>query len=86
MSFSRTGRTIYYNCRSFQSLDGMGFKANYIESGEHYWISGCRKDGNDTLYGGVVEIDDNVREEDWSDIRNMPENSQVSSFKSAGEI
>ena len=87
VSFSKSGRTIHYKGRSFQSLDGSGFKANYfdVESGEHYWISGCRKDGNDTLYGGVVEIDDDVREEYWTEIREMPENKNASSFKSPGK-
>lgn len=87
VSFSKSGRTIHYKGRSFQSLNGSGFKANYfdVESGEHYWISGCRKDGNDTLYGGVVEIDDDVREEYWTEIREMPENKNASSFKSSGK-
>ena len=53
VSFSKTGRTLYYRGRSFQSLKGAGFKANYydIETGEEFWISGPRKDGGDRLYG-----------------------------------
>jgi hypothetical protein len=62
--FSRTGKTLYY---WFRSLKGAGFKANYFEvgSGEHFWISGVRKDQNDRLYGGNlgIKIDDDVREE-----------------------
>ena len=59
---------------SFQSLKGAGFKANYREtkSGDQYWISGPRRDGLDRLYGKsalVVEIDDDVREEYWTEIR-----------------
>ena len=39
--FSKTGRTIYYRGRSFQSLKGLGFKANFydVETGDHFWIS-----------------------------------------------
>jgi hypothetical protein len=65
--FSKTGRTLYYRGKKFQSLKGSGFKANYFDAGtgEEYWISGPRKDRNDRLYGGGrgVEIDDDVRDE-----------------------
>ncbi len=65
--FSKSGKTIYYKGLKFQSLKGTGFKANYfeIESGDHYWISGPRKDQNDRLYGGNkdVQIDEDVQEE-----------------------
>lgn len=65
--FSKSGKTLYYRGLRFQSLKGNGFKANFSEtaSGNHYWISGPRKDGNDRLYGGGrgVQIDDDVRAE-----------------------
>ncbi len=71
VSFSQTGRTIYYGGRKFQSLRGTGFKSNYfdVETDEEYWISGCKKCGGDRLYGGSVEIDVDVREEYWLTIR-----------------
>ena len=65
--FSKSGKTLYYKGLKFQSLKGAGFKANYFEteSGDHYWISGPRKDRNDRLYGGQssVLIDEDVIEE-----------------------
>jgi len=65
--FSKSKKTLYYKGLKFQSLKGTGFKANYFEteSGEHFWISGPRKDKNDRLYGGNagVEIDNEVLEE-----------------------
>jgi hypothetical protein len=75
VTFSQTGKTLYYRGRRFQSLSGQGFKANYfdVETGEEYWISGCKKRGGDRLYGGLVEIDEDVREEYWSLIRGTPE-------------
>ena len=78
VTFNRTGRTLYYKGQSFQSLKGRGFKANYrdTETGDEYWISGPRRDGLDRLYGKsalVVEIDDDVREEYWTEIRKKPE-------------
>lgn len=75
VSFSKTGRTLYYGGRAFASLGGSGFKANYfeLESGDEYWISGCKKRGVDRLYPGLIEIDEDVREEYWVAIRGMPE-------------
>jgi hypothetical protein len=77
VSFSKTGRTLYYRGRSFQSLKGSGFKANYVdvETGEHYWISGPKKDGSDRLYAErtPVEMDEDVRTEYWTKIRGEPE-------------
>ena len=72
--FSKTGKSVYYGGRRFQTLKGMGFKANYfdVESGEEFWISGCKKRGGDRLYGGVIEINEDVREEYWVVIRGRP--------------
>jgi hypothetical protein len=49
VTYSKTGCTLYYGGKSFQSLKGSGFKANYFDvaTGEHYWISGPRKNGAD---------------------------------------
>jgi hypothetical protein len=73
VSFSKSGRTLYYAGKWFRTLDGSGVKANYrdVESGEQYWISGPRKDGGDRLYGERVplEIDEDVRAEYWTQIR-----------------
>jgi len=76
VTFSKTGSTIYYQNKAFQSLKG-GYKANYFdtETGEEYWISGPKKDGSDRLYGErvPVAIDEDIREEYWGTIRNLPE-------------
>jgi hypothetical protein len=77
VTFNRTGRTRSYNGKSFQSLKGQGFKANYreTETGEGYWISGPRRDGLDRLYWKsalVLEMDADVREEYSTEIRKRP--------------
>lgn len=86
-SFSKSGKSIYYRGRLYQSLKGSGFKANYFDSetGEHYWISGCKKDGTDHLYGGTIEIDDDVREEYWTEIRKMPESKETHAVRASGK-
>ena len=87
VSFSKSGRSLYYLGKQFETLDGQGFKANYVdaETGEHYWISGCRKDGRDALYSTDVEIDEDVREEYWTEIRSQPGKVHVSSFRAQGK-
>ena len=74
VTFSRTGRTLYYRGQTFQSLKGSGFKSNYydVETGEDYWISGPKRDGTDRLYQGKtppVIVDEDVCEEYWTQIR-----------------
>ena len=77
VTFSQTGCSLYYGGQTFRSLKGAGFKSNYycVETGEDYWISGPKRRGGDALYGGrtPIEIDDDVREEYWRDIRRQPE-------------
>ena len=72
--FSKTGKTLYYRGVTFQSLKGVGFKANFfdVETNNHYWISGPRKDQNDRLYGGNagVVIDADVYDEYLKYIQN----------------
>lgn len=76
VTFSKTGKTLHYAGKAFQSLKGGGCKANYydIDSGDEYWISGPRHDGADRLYANLpVSIEEDVREEYWTKIRKRPE-------------
>lgn len=86
VDFSKTGKTIYYRGRAFQSLKG-GYKRNYFEvqTRDEYWISRCRKDGQDTLYPGIIQIDDDVREEYWQSIRQCSNRVGERSFRSEGK-
>jgi hypothetical protein len=75
VTFSKTGRTVTYRGQSFFKADG--FKSNHIEaeSGAAYWISGPRRDGRDRLYPQStlpVEIDEDVRDAYWAEIRGLP--------------
>lgn len=87
VKFNETGKSIDCKGDRFSTLNGYGFKANYydVETREHYWISGCKKTGNDALYSTMVEIDDDVREEYWTAIGNKPEMKTVASFKCVGK-
>jgi len=76
VTFSKTGRSIYYKGKTFQSKKGSGFKSNYfeVETGDEYWISGPKRNGQDQLYATniPIEIDEDAREEYWSKIRVQP--------------
>ena len=74
VTFSKSGRSLTYGGRTFRTLNGRGFKTNYydVETGDEYWISGPRKDGQDRLYPEStqsVDVDDDVGAEYWTKIR-----------------
>ena len=69
---SKSGRSVSYDGRTFLRV-GDGYKYNHIDvaNGDHYWISGPRRDGADCLYAGgpAIEIDPDVADEYWRDLR-----------------
>jgi hypothetical protein len=85
VTFSKSGRTIYYRGQTFHSCHG--FKCDYydVDTEVGYWISGCKKDGQDRLYPGIIEIDDDIREEYWITIRGEPENKNMKRIRCAGK-
>ncbi len=73
VTFSKSGRSVSYDDRTFHRT-GSGYKYHFfdVETGEHFWISGPRKDGADLLdpdSSAPVEIDAEVAEEYWATIR-----------------
>lgn len=87
VKFSKSGKSLFYQGLRFQTLSGRGFKANYFEyeSGEHYWISGCKRKGGDRLYPGLTEIDSDIREEYWTEIRQLPEKKNQTVIRCPGK-
>lgn len=86
VTFSKTGKTIYYKDAELQSQKG-GYKSNYfdVNTGDEYWVSGPKKNGQDTLYPGNIEIDEDVKEEYWRDIRGVEENIDKTPIRSEGK-
>ena len=84
---SKSGKSIYYHDKRFESLKGNGFKANYldVETRNEYWISGCKKKGGDRLYPGTIEIDMDAAKEYWHSIRNLPERENETVIKCSGK-
>ena len=71
VTYSKTGQSLYYAGRTFAKH--RGFKSNFydVDTGDEFWISGCKKDGSDALYPNDTQIDEDVREEYWRDIRKV---------------
>ena len=59
---SKTGRTIYFNDHAFQRYNGGLGNFYDVETGEIYWISGIKKNGQDRHWAGKgkVMIDEKV--------------------------
>jgi len=86
MAFSKSYGSVYYQGRRHQVLNG-GYKTNYFDSEtlEEVWISGCEKKGGDRLHPGVIAIDEDVREEYWTEIRKMPEEKNRKKIRCPGK-
>lgn len=67
VTFSKTGRTLYFHGRSLQRDRGRGISGNHFdaETGEEYWVSGVKKRGSNRHPGGTgpVEIEADARAE-----------------------
>jgi len=73
--YSKSLQSICYRGRRLARAKG-GYKYNHydVETHEHFWISGPRRDGEDGLYGArPTPIDEDVREEYRTQIRKQPE-------------
>jgi len=71
VEFSKSGQTVYFNGQAFKRYNGHAGSyseySNYfdIETGEGYWISGVKKDGQDRHWagGGKVMIERGIVDE-----------------------
>ena len=67
VTFSKTGRSIYYRDKRFQRLKGGGISGNYfdVDTGDEYWITGVKKSGTNRHWagGGEIVVDDDARSE-----------------------
>jgi hypothetical protein len=78
VSFSKTGRTAYYGGRELRGAGQPWFVD--AATGERFHIQAARADGLDRSEGRKrgsfpVEIDDDVRDEYWREIRDLAERS-----------
>lgn len=61
VEFSKTGQTIYFNGHAYKKLKSGGTAGNFydIETGDEFWISGIKKNGQDRHWagGGKIKIE-----------------------------
>ena len=56
VKLSRSGNTIYFNNHAFEKQNGISGNYRDVESGEEYWISGVKKNGEDRHWAGNGKI------------------------------
>lgn len=82
VTFSKSKRSYLYKGLTLKKVRD-GYKYNCIEqkTGDKYWVSGPKVRGGDRLYGGMVEIDEDAREEYWDRIRKLPERKKDKRYR-----
>jgi hypothetical protein len=67
------GNLLQYKEKIFHQLKKKNLEVNYYDANtkNEYWISECSQDGSDAIYAIKAEIDDDVREEYWLQIRKL---------------
>jgi hypothetical protein len=58
VEFSKSGQTVYFNGKALKKLKNTGISGNHfdIETGEEYWVSGIKKNGQDRHWCGSGKI------------------------------
>ena len=69
---SKTGKTIYFNNKAFKKVCNSDYFD--IETGEYYWISRIKKNGEDRHWAGLgIIMIDRKAVEIYKDYRNLQE-------------
>lgn len=67
VTFSQSGRTVYYRGRSLKRAKGGGISGNFFDvaNGQEYWISGIKKNGSNIHWAERISvlIDDDAHKE-----------------------
>lgn len=67
VSFSKTGKTVYYQDKMLSRIKGGGVSGNHIDetTGDEYWVSGIKKRGSNTHWAEStsVKVDDDAKDE-----------------------
>lgn len=58
VTFSKSGKSVYYRGRQLKCSKGQGVKGNFfdIDTNEEYWVSGIKKDGSNSHYAEPVQV------------------------------
>jgi hypothetical protein len=65
VSFSKTGKSVYYRGRTLSKANGVSGNFLDVETGDEYWVSGIKKRGSNVHWAEAVavEIDEDACEE-----------------------
>jgi hypothetical protein len=65
VKFSKSGQTVYFNDKGFKKISGISGNYMDIETGDEYWISGVKQNGEDRHWAGTgkIQIDRKVIDE-----------------------
>ncbi len=65
VKWSKSRRTLYFNGLALKRGQGIGANFYCLETGNEYWVSGAKKNGQDRHWagGGPVMVDSRIAEE-----------------------
>jgi hypothetical protein len=67
VTFSKTGKSVFYRGREFCKMKGGGVRGNFmdVETRHEYWISGIKKRGSNAHWAESVSVivDDDAKDE-----------------------
>src|SRR5262245_64077484 len=67
VTFSRSGRSVYYRGRMLTRMKGGGVRGNYMDTdaGLEYWVSGVKRKGSNVHWAesAQVQVDEDALEE-----------------------
>ena len=87
VTFSKSGKSLDHRGPRYEILKSGGFETNYSgrRTGEEIESLAAKKSGGDRLYSGTIEIDRDVREEYWTEIRKLPDHEDQVSIRCSGK-
>jgi len=58
VTFSKTGKTVYYRNKKLSRIKGGGTRGNYAceDTGQEYWVSGVKKNGTNLHFAGTPSL------------------------------
>jgi hypothetical protein len=82
VEITRTGRSYKYKGKLYKRCAGYKYNCIEEETGNEFWISGPKKNGQDRLYGGIVKIDADANEEYWIKVRGKEDMVRTKTYRS----
>src|SRR5258708_38433185 len=58
VTFSQSGRSVYYRGRTLRRAKGGGIRGNFYDeaTGQEYWISGVKKEGSNQHWAESIDV------------------------------